>query len=635
MLAPLLFFLGGCKRYLDVAPDNIGTIDYAFRMRKEAEKYLFTCYNNLPQLGTISSDPAFIGGDEFATIYPPGIYFDPALYRIARGEQNKISPFANYWDGGNGGRSYFQALRECNIFLENVDKVPDLTDFEKKRWVAEVKFLKAYYHFYLFQLYGPIPLIKVNLPVSASIEEVRIKRQPVDSVVNYISDLIDESLFYLPDEISNKSSELGRITKPIALAVKARLLVVAASPLYNGNPDYANFKNKDGAPLFNAAVSQEKWVRAAAACKAAIDAAHAAGNKLYTFIPSFGETVTDSTKTVLSITGALTDKWNTETVWGLSNAYVSYIQAACQARVTSGDPSVVENPPSTNESIRSDLAASLNMAEMFYSNNGVPIEEDKQYDYANRFTKLRTAKSQEGFYLKRGYETAQLHFDREPRFYADLGFDGSIWYGLGLYDDSKTWFVEAKHGQRAAQLGAGLYSVTGYWPKKLVNYRNDFGSNSAGYSTRNYPWPAIRLAELYLLYAEALNEANGPGAAYEWIDKVRARAGLKGVQESWSSYAKNASKPSTKEGLREIIQRETLIELVFEGKRFWDLRRWKTAPVYLNTPIKGWDLAQEDAVNYYRVKQLFAPTFTPKDYLWPLSEYALVVNPNLVQNPGW
>lgn len=629
----LLVLGAGCKKYLDVAPDNIGTIDYAFRMRNEAEKYLFTCYNNLPQLGNVGADPGFIAGDEIAAIYPPGLYYNPGLYRIARGEQNVVNPFANYWDGGNGGKPYYQAIRECNLFLENVDKVPDLTTFEKTRWVAEVKFLKAYFHYFLLRMYGPIPVIRKNAPVSASIEEVRVKREPVDTVVNYISMLLDEAAAGLPEKIANQSSELGRITRPIALAVKARLLVMAASPLFNGNADYNNFKNKDGVSLFNSSYSAEKWKAAADACKAAIDAAHAGGHALYYFTPSSGETVSDSTKKVLSATGAITEKWNAEVIWGLSNTGAS--QSDAQARLTSGDPTTVPNPPSTNEAIHSNYSPPLHIADIFYSNNGVPIEEDNQYDYNNRFTKIRTATANDRFYIKQDYQTVQLNFDREPRYYASLGFDGGIWYGLGLFNDSKTWFVEAKKGQRGAQLGAGLYSVTGYWAKKLVNYKNDFGSNSGGYNARSYPWPAIRLAELYLLYAEALNEVNGPAEAYQWIDKVRARTGLKGVVESWANYSRQPSKPASKDGFREIIQREQMIELMFEGKRFWDLRRWKKADIYLNTPIRGWDLEQPEAGNYYRVRQIYAPTFTPKDYLWPLAENSIIVNSNLVQNPGW
>jgi len=632
----LLCAVTGCKKYLDVVPDNIGTIDYAFRMRTEAEKYLYTCYNNLPYFGDTGSDPGFMTGDELAAQYPSSIYFDIGLYRIARGEQNIVNPIGNYWDGDRGGKPYYQAIRECNLFLENVNKVPDLSDSERKRWIAEVKLLKAYYHFFLFRMYGPIPVIRKNLPVSASIEEVRIPRMPVDSVVNYVVSLIDEAAPDLPAQIMNQTSELGRLTKPIALSIKAQVLITAASPLFNGNPGYANFKDKTGVQLFNPAYSAEKWRKAVDACKEAITAAEAAGAALYYYTPESGEKVTDSTKLTMNIRAAITDKWNSETIWGASNAYASSVQSLSQARITSSDPDAIKTPPADNESIRSTLSPPIHIAEMFYSNNGVPIEEDVNYDYANRLTKLRTVTDKDRFYLKKDYETIQLNFDREPRFYADLGFDGGIWYGQGLYNDAKTWFLQAKAGQFGARLGAALFSVTGYWPKKLVNYKNDFGSDSKGYNTKGYPWPVIRLSEMYLLYAEALNELNGPSAeAYKWIDLVRKRAGLKGVVESWASFSKNPAKPSTKDGFREIIQREQMIELVFEGKRVWSIRRWKKAEEYFNKPIRGWDLEQEDAVNYYRVRQIVAPVFTSKDYLWPLSENSLVINPKLVQNPGW
>lgn len=635
--ALIISMQSGCKKFLDVAPDSIGTIDYVFRMRTESEKYLFTCYNNLPFLANIHNDPGFIGGDEFALPYPNSATFNAGLYNIARGEQSIVSPIANFWDGASGGKPYFQALRECNIFLENIDKVPDLSDFERKRWVAEVKFLKAYYHYFLLRMYGPIPIIRTSLPIGASIEDVRISRMPVDSVTNYISGLLDEAAADLPPQIMNEASELGRVTKTIALGIKAEMLVMAASPLFNGNPDYANFKDKEGVLLFSASHSDEKWVQAAEACKAAIEAAHASGAVLKNYIIEPGERMSDSTRITMSIRTALTEKWNPEVLWGATNSMAGYtVQALSQARITSGDPGNIPTPPSTNESIHSMLAPPIHIAEMFYSANGVPIDEDKTYDYANRFTRIRKGTEQEQFYIKKDYETVQLNFDREPRFYADLGFDGGIWYGQGLYDDTKTWYLQAKAGQLGARLGASLYSVTGYWPKKLVNYRTDFGGNSGGYNALAYPWPMMRLSDLYLLYAEALNEANGPtGEAYTWIDQVRERAGLDGVVQSWATHSRQPNKPTTKEGFRDIIRRERLIELVFESKRFWDLRRWKLSEFYMNTPIQGWDIEQKTAQTYYRVKQLYTPVFTTRDYLWPLSERAVINNPKLVQNPLW
>lgn len=629
LLLLLVFTAIGCKKYLDIVPDNVATIDLAFKMRADAEKYLFTVYNNLPSFGSDGADPGFLTGDEFAIIYPVFRDINPQMYRIARGEQNIVSPIANFWDG-----KYFSALRECNIFLENVDKVRDLNSLDKKRWIAEVKFLKAYYHYYLLRMYGPIPIIKENLPISASVEEVKVKRQHVDSVFNYTVSLIDEAIADLPTVLPLEFSELGRITKPIAMSIKAEILMTAASPLYNGNPNYANFKNKTGEPLFSTTADPEKWKKAAEACRLAIEACHGNGHKLYEFVPrTVSSRLSDTTQLLMSIRAAVTEKWNSELIWGASNSTGGGsrgFQSLSQARLSPFTGTI------PNESIASMLAPPLHIAEMFYSKNGVPIEEDKEYKYATRFTALRQALASERYYIKQGYTTAQLNFDREPRFYADLGFDGSIWYGHGKNDDSNTWVLEAKLGQTGGRQGASMYSVTGYWPKKLANYNNVINDPVQQYLVEGYPFPIMRLADLYLLYAEALNESEGPTEeVYRWLDLVRKRAGLKGVVESWTTYSSRPAKFSTKDGLREIIHRERLIELVFEGKRFWDIRRWKVAENYLQRNINGWDIAQRETVNYYRVRSIFTSSFSLKDYFWPISENSLIVNPNLVQNPGW
>jgi hypothetical protein len=152
----------------------------------------------------------------------------------------------------------------------------------------------------------------------------------------------------------------------------------------------------------------------------------------------------------------------------------------------------------------------------------------------------------------------------------------------------------------------------------------------------DYPWPEIRLADLYLSYAEALNESTGPNAeAYQYINMVRARAGLNTVQSSWSTYSIDNTKYTTKIGFRDIIQQERLIELAFEGHRYWDLRRWKKATQVLNAPIKGWDLNQADAASYYKEVIIHNQAFKTRDYFWPIEINELLANRKLVQNPGW
>jgi len=171
--------------------------------------------------------------------------------------------------------------------------------------------------------------------------------------------------------------------------------------------------------------------------------------------------------------------------------------------------------------------------------------------------------------------------------------------------------------------------------KKYVNYQNVIGAGTA-YSVITYPFPIIRLSDLYLLYAEALNESAGPTAdVYDYVNQVRARAGLGTVQDSWTTYSNNPTKFTTTDGMRAIIHQERLIELAFESQRFWDLKRWKEAASTINNPVRGWDLLQPVAADYYRPVIIYNQTFGLKDYFWPIKDDNIVKNRNLVQNLGW
>lgn len=630
-----LFSLGSCKNYLDVVPDNVPTIDNAFTLRNEAEKYLFTCYSFLPRDGDPTLNPGYMAGDEIWSNIEEREFISSG-WRIARGSQNTDSPLMDMWNGSNqGGGGLYRAIRTCNIFLENVQdpsKVSDLKLDERQRWIAEVKFLKAYYNYLLLRMYGPIPIVDKNLNLDATVEDVRIKRLPFDQCVDYISNLLDEAVPNLPVIITDRTNELGRITKPIALAIKARLLLTAASPLFNGNSDYAGFRDKDGVALFNTTYDANKWVKAADAAQAAITAAEGAGFRLYKF-PGSQFKLSDTTTLQLTIRGALTERvaQNQEHVWANSNSLTGFLQQVAMPRLMKG------SDPIPVGVARQQLAPPIKIAEMFYSKNGVPINEDKTLDFTNRYS-LRKAVKAERFYIKEGYTTARLNFDREPRFYADLAFDGATWY---KYDspsgsDENTFTVEAKSTQLAGANNFGWYNETGYFIKKVVDWNMTQSSSGATY--RNYAWPEIRLADLYLMYAEAKNETlSSPSSeVYEYINRVRLRAGLQSIESSWTNYSTNPSKYSTKDGMRSIIQQERLIEMAFEGSRFWDIRRWKRATEMFNQPITAWSVDQPDEQSYYRVRTVLNQNFiAPRDYLWPIRSYDLTVNPKLVQNPGW
>ncbi|MEJ2881589.1 RagB/SusD family nutrient uptake outer membrane protein [Pedobacter sp. GR22-6] len=634
----VLCIVTSCKKFLDIVPDNVAVIDNAFKLRIEAEKYLFTCYSFLPKNGDGWFNAGMMSGDEIWMPQTDQATWHPA-FRIAQGEQNRNAPWFDEWGGdrkgGDGRFNYlnmFVAIRHCNVFLENIKdptKAPDLGIAERERWIGEVEFLKAYYHYYLMRMYGPIPIIDVNVPESSAPEALYYKRAPIDETVNYLSGLLDAAVEKLPQRISDENRELGRITKPIALAVKAKLLLMAASPLFNGNSDYAGFKDKENTVFFNPTFDPQKWEKAKNAAKAAIESAELNGAVLYTYTnDSYG--LNAETKTQLNIRNAITTRWSAEHVWGLSNSY--FVNEALCMPPMAGIANV------DRFQLQGVWAAPLKIAKMFYTKNGVPIDEDKTLDFVN-YMQTRVATTAERFLVEPGFATARLNYDREPRFYADLGFDGGKWYmkdATTTGSDVNSVYVQSKNAQRSGFGHFTNWNETGYFIKKLVHWESTTNTNNAP-SWKTYPWPEIRLADLYLMYAEALNEAEPASAtAITYVDRVRTRAGLKGIVESWTTYAKNPSKHTTQAGLREIIRRERLIELAFEGQRLWDLRRWKLSAEELNKDITGLSILGKTTESYNIERTIFSQTFiAPRDYFWPIGDTEIRKNPKLVQNPGW
>jgi hypothetical protein len=643
LLLFILFFLASsCENFLDVVPEKVGTIDYVFRDRRSAETYLATCYSYMPRHEYQGQSPGRFMGDEITTYYRNrgnGV-------RITLEGNNVTNPYINYWDGGGGissNKGLFRGLRSCNEFLDNIDMVRDLDSYEKSRWIAEVKFLKAYYHWVLVQHYGAIPLIKTNLPIFASPEEVKVFRDPLNECIDYIVSLLDEAIPELPEKVDAEVTEYGRITKPIAASLKAKILVHAASPFYNGNESYKNFVDSRGIQLLYSPYDASKWERALTACKEAIEICEAAGFMLYHYDIPYGLNISDSTRLILQPSRIVTEKMNPEIIWSQVTVDSKHVQFDCIPAI-SGDFRTAR--------VNVEATPTLFTAENFYSSNGVPIEEDVEWEakdwYANRY-QVTTSDKQHRLMIEENFQTAQLHFNRESRFYGSISFDGARWFGGGITNPSEDnqYTVRAKAGDPtnnpAGRNGQQYYSPTGYFIRKLVSH-NTVAPNGS-FTEEKYFWPLMRLADLYLLYAEALNETKtAPDAeVYKYLNMIRERAGLESIEESWTKYSKNPDKFKTKDGMRDIIHQERLIELAFEGNYYYDIRRWSGGIKrgrydimnQLNMPIKGWNIDGLETEDYYQIKTVYTLKFGLRDYLWPIKESNLTQNTNLVQNPGW
>ena len=622
----MLAGLFSCDNYLDIVPDQTQQVDLLFERKEVAYTALATCYAYLPKNDGVYTSFMTMS-DEITT----PIAKETDGVRIMKGQQSASNPKFGLWSGWSDQGSLWEGIRHCNILIENIHNVVDMTEEEMNSWAAEAKFLKAYYHFLLFTYYGPIPIVDENLPISATDNEVRVKRSTVDQSVDYIVQTIDDAILDLPvRELS--SNDLGRIDQVIAKSIKSRVLLYAASPLFNGNSEmYSGFVNEDGEHYFNQAYDQNKWDLAKAASLDAINAALENGVGLYEFSstpPNYENEYEESEflRTLYDLKYTIVDKWNSELIWGNSNPVRDndwwQMQAAC----------MMKNPSASSvEAAWQWIAPTLRIAESFYTENGLPIDQDLTYDFQNRFNTATVGASQ-NFQAQYGTTTARLNLNREPRFYSSLGFDrgyNRTWGNL--------WQLRMKKGESHGRIAnSDDYLITGYALKKLVHP----DSEGDGYNKIvTYAWPMIRLSELYLNYAEAINESTGPNQdAYDALNAVRERAGISNVEDAWgnASISATLNKHTTQDGFREIIRQERLIELSFEGNRYNDIRRWKQAEQFFNSPVFGWSVDETSVSGYYNLTQVGIRSFnSPRDYFHPISINEITINPNLTQNLGW
>ena len=638
LILGVLLLSQSCSSYLDVVPDQNNTIDDFYNSKEKAYKGLSTCYNFIPALN-MTEETMALAGDEFCGRLDKAYFPNDRLAgsKLMTGANNTSNPILNYWSGGNRANSLYKGITNCNVFLEKILTTPDLTYAERKDWIAQVTFLKAYYHFLLLQAYGPIVISDSYIDPSGSIDAVRQKRSSVDECFKYIVGLLDKVAGDMPEKRSGSWD--GQIDNVILKALKSRVLLYAASPFYNGNIEFYNdFLDKDNQPYFNLKYDANKWKIAADAAKEAIDEATINGERaIYHFTgkpyyPVDMDMVEKSgiMKTCYDLVFTIVDQsWNNELIWGggYNNPRITYDELQQDANPRS------PTDPLATAGAANWLGASYSMLELFYSKNGVPISEDVTYDYDNR-TDTITIPSDPYYlgYLQVGKITAKIHINREPRFYAWIGVDRGYWLV-----NSKEYALQMQMGESPGGKTSPItdFYATGIAIKKLVHPEMQPGHENR---VRHYPFPYIRLAELYLNYAEALNEYSGPGPeVYKAINVIRSRAGLRNIEDVWSdpSIVKDVNKHLTKDGLRSIIQQERMIELCFEGHKYRDVLRWKRADEFFHAPITGYN-SEAKGIDFYQIAVKQARFWqTPRNYLFPIPLGEMTLNPNLIQNPYW
>ena len=643
-----IFTITSCTPYLDVVPDSTRTIEDIFSIREEAWNALAKVYSYLPS-DYIADNSHWLLGDE----YVGRLDYDVSetrlrALRIMRGLQSVNNPRLSDWTSVGSGKKLYEGIRLCNIFIDNIDLVADMDVNQKNEWKAQAKFLKAYYSFLLIRKYGPIVIMDKSVEPDADPASLFVKRDKLEDCFDYVIKLMNEAIPDLKNVIIG--TDLGQIDKIGASAIKARVLLYRASPFYNGNSDYYNdFLDYDKQPFFPMTYNKEKWKDVIDACDVALGYCENY-RSLFSYEREFfyGD---DKTYLLLNETNIrklydlrmlTVTPWNKELLWGFSNISIGSegMPHATQIRLPQG-VWTTESGGDINSSSWSWqwLGANYTVAERYYTKRGLPIREDVEFDMMKIHDKITLPLADEPEYnqyagiLQPGVETIYLYRDREPRFYANLGFTGGYWRG------HRVCIPTMMYDQGLAGKGTPDtdYFVTGVGIQKLAHPESTSGSMNR--QTR-YPLPIIRLADLILMKAEALNEYEGPSTqVHALLNMVRERAGIPSVEHSWgveTGWSRTPGKHLDKDGLRDIILEERGIEFAFEGLRFWDMLRHKRAPSEFSAPIWGWNAySGRNFDDFFVMSVKQQRKFTITDCLWPIDLEEMNTNSNLIQNPGW
>jgi len=648
LLSVMILWNLSCSNYLDIVPDNTTTLEDYFSRKEMAWNSLAKVYSYLPD-DPISHHSLWILGDEW--IGPPELDETENRFngiKIMRGLQNSQTPLLGLWSGTGGGKSLYQGIRSANIFLEYIDIAEDMSEKEIAEWKAQVKFLKAYYHFLLLRQYGPIVIVDNSVGLDALSEELFQRRSKVEDCFNFILTLIDEAIPDLKDQANE--SDLGQVDKMVAKAIKARILFFRASPFFNGNSEfYTDFLDHDGQPFFPLDYQPEKWKEALDAVEEAITFCKTNGLDLYTY-PKYPygydrddyAISPDTIQKIYDLRMVIADPWNRELIWG--QTYVQSLQGNDNGLLAHFSNVVLQaidyNTGVTNVSTCSEqwLAGTYKMLERYYTKNGLPISED--ISFAGELLNVVTTPGIEDpeyrhlrGIMQPGVETIPLYLNRELRFYANMGITGGYWRAHAERIPSQFF---PYHTTGMASNFPGNYFYTGIGVQKLVHPESKSGRWERAV---RFPYPIIRMADLYLMKAEILNEYEGPSQkVYDALNIVRRRAGIPDVEVAWSNAAllkpKSLNRHLDKDGLRDIILQERGIELSFEGQRFWDMHRHKLASAEFSAPVMGWNHTVSGE-KFFVLLPKQTRRFLERDYLWPLSVGELNINGNLIQNPGW
>ena len=672
-------FLTSCSDYLDTDKyfKDQQSLEHIFNNKNNTLEWLALSYSRL------QGDNIEIGHSDNN---PTNFCDDMTFNEGNNGDRYRKFKLGEYGDGYSYDTYYknswpwsYVAIRQASVFIHNAHANDELTQDEIDVLIGEAHFLRGYFYWLLIRKYGPVPIMPdEGADFSESYDNLSYPRNTFDECVDFICKDMIEAAKRLPDRRDNLNS--ARPTKGAALAVRAKVLTYAASPLYNGNTEMADFTDKTGRQLISQQYDERKWAVAAAAGKDFLDYNDQAGvYKIHTvgirktaedtsypttIIPPKCEPYSsqnfpdgwadidpfESYRSVFN--GELSMAENEEVIFtrGQNNRTNNLIPDGQEGSVEIGVKDLVKHQLPNSLGGWNIHGVTQKQCDAYAMADGTPYDREKvmaQYGPGNEFTTINNKAlhpydhlPDNGIYM--GYA------NREPRFYASVAYSGTIWPGASTTEDRyHNQQIFYYRGEQDGRVNSNERWVnTGIGVMKYVHpYDINVGNNA---SIRDKADPALRYADLLLLYAEALNNLTTSYEIASWdgtqtytisrdvnemhrgVKPVRMRAGVPDYTDE--VYA-------DRDQFFNAIVHERQIEFFAENQRYFDLRRWKIAEEHEAEQIYGCNtlMDRRNALQFYnpvRVPKLQS-SFSRRQYFWPVSWDELRRNKNLTQAPGW
>ena len=627
-----MFSLSSCSDYLDKEPDDQLTLETVFENKTNMERWLAYIYNATPKFYN------YDGADAVADELAPSVGWESQGFKAILYQNGNWTSASggviNYWE------TFPMRIRQAYIFIKYAHALPDVTEKEVNYMKAECRFFIAYFHAVMAMTYGAVPIIR-DATEEITGETLLLKQEPFNTVVDWAANELLETSKLLP-AYYDEDNKYGRITSIICLAMRARLLTFAASPLVNGNQDsdMVNMKNCDGVSIFDSTFKPERWKTAVDANKLLIDEAEKAGHKLYI------ETIGDDVDAFQSYQNALMLRYNQgnmEILFPRTYDDAGYFDRQANPRSMGGagaigvtqslvDAFFMNNGLVPITGYTNDGATPVINSESGYSETGYSTVDESYKTTWMYATKGGTEQETEHVIVPKN--TYKMYCGREPRFYISVLYNEEYHWGKDK-SNAKNKFANFFSGGEDGGPSHDSPSA-GYLIRKRVDPSAIPASSSGTYKKRQ--GVLYRLAEAYLSYAESLYEYSVAMGTYtdneteilDYINRVRYRAGI-------PQYGKGADQiPVTEAQLRDLIRRERRVELNCEaGIRFDDLRRWKEAETALNGKFYGMNALAKSTERDEYYKRTLYQTRRFISYWWPIPQDDIDKNTNLRQLPGW